>query len=687
MKEKIFKGFFRRNFFLVLFTSFFVFCPDPKHSFAWEAGDLDLFNKEKETNGITASDSYLEQAVRRWQKERQPDSGETEKPTVEAKQPVLLEFQPGVLRGEVVPSLPVVRTAVGEDRNKEIWLVYGGRAAEVVAQLSSDPRVKCIFQPDFFRVYPLAIGNYLNDPLIPIQWGLEQTGFEPALNYLGQVQHSFSPVTLIVVDDGVWGDHQDLSGLVSQRVYCSVYGCLTEDTLYVSSHGTHVAGIAAALTNNALGVASANLQRAVEIISVRIFSLFEDSVPGLLQAIDYVYNNYSNRSGVVVNISLGACYDSPDIPQDQKQELMQFEQDQYNRLWSAGMLTVAAAGNSGSEPDGSCYVANNKSYPAGYTNVISVGSLDPEGNKSGFSQYGDWVDLAAPGGDQAPCESLLTEEEIDQWLNLGCSQQQEPNITPQCAELNQKIDDYLICLLVRGMISTIPPTTENNYRVNDYDSFEGTSMASPFVSGAAALIWSLNPSLTNDQVRGILFNTAEKIAGTGNFWRYGKVNIAQAVRAALEGNLPTSTPTPTRVPTATLSPTTRPTSTLTLAPTLSQTPTPVPTRIPTLSPTARPTPTPTRIPTATPTLRPVPTAIPSGVVPRDWCLQYCPGVTFVKGDANCDGQINDNDYQVWLNQFDRDIYLPGRINGLSDFDCDGEVTLSDFELWRRNGER
>ncbi len=667
-REKIFKESFRRNFLVALFASFFAFCFWQNQIFAIETPDA------LTKNGVAASGfgSYGE-GIKRWQREKESQERVGERQAVKTREKLLLEFKSGVLKGEVVPSSSVVRTAVGEDRNKEIWLVRGEEARGLIAQLSNDARVKYVFQPDFFRVYPLALEDYLNDPLIPIQWGLEQTDFEPALNYLGQVQHSFSPVTLIVVDDGVWGEHEDLTGLISQRVSCDFYGCQTGDTATAGSHGTHVAGIAAALTNNTFGVASPNLQRAVEIISVRVFNLFEDGASGLLQAIDYIYNNYANRDRVVVNLSLGACYDSPDIPTDQRQELMQFEQDQYNRLWDAGMLAVAAAGNSGLEPDGSCYLANNKNYPAAYNNVVSVGSLDPEGSKSHFSQYGDWVDLTAPGGDQAPCESLLTEEEVDRWLALGCSQQQEPNITPECAELNQKIDDYLICLLVRGIISTIPPTTENNYRVDDYDSFEGTSMAAPFVSGAASLVWSLKPSLTNTQVRQILFDTAERSAGAGSFWRYGKVNIAQAVRTAWEGNLPTATPTPTGIPTATLAPTS----------------TPVPTGIPTLSPTAKPTPTltPALVSTATPTLRPVPTTVPSGVVPRDWCLQYCPGSTFVKGDANCDGQINDNDYQIWLNQFDREIYLPGRINGLSDFDCDGEITLSDFELWRRNGEK
>lgn len=145
-----------------------------------------------------------------------------------------------------------------------------------------------------------------------------------------------------------------------------------------------------------------------------------------------------------------------------------------NNAWNKGVVVVAAAGNGGSQ---------TKVYPGAYTNVIAVAATDNNDKKAAFSSYGaNWVDIAAPGD---------------------------------------------------SIFSTFPNhsfflATEYG-RSEGYDIGSGTSMASPYVAGAAALVWSVNPNATNAQVRTKLQSSADKIAGTGSYWANGRLNVANAV--------------------------------------------------------------------------------------------------------------------------------------------------------------
>ncbi|MBS2970724.1 S8 family serine peptidase [Metabacillus sp. KIGAM252] len=113
-------------------------------------------------------------------------------------------------------------------------------------------------------------------------------------------------------------------------------------------------------------------------------------------------------------------------------------------------------------------------YPASYPNVISVSSTTSYNTLSSFSNYGTTIDIAAPG-------SLI--------------------------------------------YSTLPG--------NDFGKMSGTSMAAPVVSGAAALIWSADPSLTNEQVARRLYETADDLGSSGKdlYFGYGLVNVEEALNA------------------------------------------------------------------------------------------------------------------------------------------------------------
>jgi len=137
-----------------------------------------------------------------------------------------------------------------------------------------------------------------------------------------------------------------------------------------------------------------------------------------------------------------------------------------NYAWNRGCLVVVAAGNGGS---------SSPQYPAYYTNSIAVAATDSSDRLASFSQYGSWVDIAAPGV---------------------------------------------------GILSTIPN--------NRYASYDGTSMACPHVAGAAAVLWSHNPSLTNAQLRAALETNVDSYQpynGRTIAPNAGRLNVYRALQA------------------------------------------------------------------------------------------------------------------------------------------------------------
>jgi PKD repeat protein len=143
-----------------------------------------------------------------------------------------------------------------------------------------------------------------------------------------------------------------------------------------------------------------------------------------------------------------------------------------NYASEAGCLNVAAAGNDD---------VSSIFYPAGYANVISVASTTTNDSKSGFSNYGTWIDVAAPG-------------------------------------------------------SAIRSTYFNASFTPNYANLQGTSMASPLVAGLCGLVWSVNPEMTAAQVTDCVLNTADNINGANANYigqlGSGRINAFAAVQCA-----------------------------------------------------------------------------------------------------------------------------------------------------------
>lgn len=162
--------------------------------------------------------------------------------------------------------------------------------------------------------------------------------------------------------------------------------------------------------------------------------------------------------------------------------------------------------------------------------------------------------------------------------------------------------------------STIPTSS--------YGTMSGTSMATPMVASAVAVMRAVNPNISAKEIKETLCSSSDKLSAlTGKVISGGRLNAYNAVKAIMPTATPTATPTvkptatPTTVPAPTATPTVKPTATPTTVPTPTATSTATPTTVPTAtpSPTATPTVKATATPTIVPTVTPSPTAMPTTV--------------------------------------------------------------------------
>lgn len=184
-----------------------------------------------------------------------------------------------------------------------------------------------------------------------------------------QTQHGSAAIKIAVIDSGIDVGHPDLAPKI-----VSTYNAVTGSTVITDAvgHGTFVAGVAAAQTDNGIGVAGAGYD--TRLIGVKIAGSdgsisVDDEVAGIRWAADHGAN--------IINLSLGG-------PDYSSAELTAVTYAQ-----SKGVLVVAAAGNQGDTV---------KQYPAAYPGVVAVGATDSARTaRADFSSYGPWVRLAAPG--------------------------------------------------------------------------------------------------------------------------------------------------------------------------------------------------------------------------------------------------------------------------------------------------
>lgn len=239
-----------------------------------------------------------------------------------------------------------------------------------------------------------------------------------------------------------------------------------------SWHGTHVAGTIAAVANNRGVVGAAFGSR---VVPIRALGRCGGSLSDIADAM--IWGAGGNVPGVpanpnpaqVLNLSLGgggACGSTI--------------QSAINTARSLGATVVVAAGNESQN------VSN--ATPANCNGVITVAATDRSGGRAFYSNFGNRVDVAAPGG-----------------------------------ETNS--------VRANGVLSTLN-TGRRNPRNDSLAFYQGTSMATPHVAAAAALLYSVNPSITPNQVENILESTARSFPRRCRGCGAGIVDAAAAVDAA-----------------------------------------------------------------------------------------------------------------------------------------------------------
>lgn len=204
-----------------------------------------------------------------------------------------------------------------------------------------------------------------NDPELAINWGLGTIRATESWS----VTTSKPQITIAILDTGIDQDHVEFQDkIVANKNFTT---SPTVDDVFF--HGTHVAGIASALADNATG--SAGAAPCATLMNVKVLG---DTGSGQFSWIASGITWAADNGAKVINLSLGSFTPS------------QLIQDAVNYAHGKGVVVVAAAGNFG---------VSQPFYPAYYSNVIAVGAVDQNGAKASFSNHGTWVDIAAPGVD------------------------------------------------------------------------------------------------------------------------------------------------------------------------------------------------------------------------------------------------------------------------------------------------
>jgi len=310
----------------------------------------------------------------------------------------------------------------------------------------SDSKVRCV-EPD----YVAEVVDVPNDPYFNnnYQWGM----FKVKATQAWDITHGSSNIRIAILDTGIDSSHPDLGAKVVAKENFS--GSSTAEA--VNSHGTHVAGIAAAITDNGVGVAGLGYNSSLMNVKV----LGDDGTgyySWIAQGIIWAANNGAD----VINLSLGGSSFSDTL------------QQAVDYAWNHGVVVVAAAGNDGS---------SNRLYPAYYDNCIAVAATDANDNLASWSNYGSWVDVAAPGSAYST----------------------EPN--------------------------------------GQYGYMAGTSMASPYVAGLAGLVFSVASDTNgngrlNDEARSRIEAGSDDV---GINVAHGRINAYQAVQGSSSPPSPPST--------------------------------------------------------------------------------------------------------------------------------------------------
>jgi thermitase len=344
-----------------------------------------------------------------------------------------------------------------------------------------------------------------------LQWPLATINAPQAWSLATEVAGVKNGATIAIIDSGINANHEDLSGQVIPGInWCpSVVSdnCIADvaaDTNDDIGHGTMVAGIAAAITNNNLGVASPAYRARVIAEKVN----FPGSGTVSVDATAYAISHAVSLGARVINISLAFSRDSETMRQA------------IAKATARGVVIVASAGN---------YGDSTKVYPAGYsltTPVISVAASDQN------NQWARWSRAGVPWSSNTRCSANLSASNYGSWVSVYAP---GSAIFGLLYNQNGGPDGY-------GYLDSLGILAAGC-------GGDGTSFSAPFVAGSASLLLAVNPNLLPAQIKQVITASATP---TGNTDPAGNpitlLNEYAAVKSAWEANQIDAT-TPTVVPT------------------------------------------------------------------------------------------------------------------------------------------
>ena len=385
------------------------------------------------------------------------------------------EAEKVIKRNNSVEVLAPSEEASPVDELAVVEIAEGSTVSEAVEELSKDPEVAYAQANYLYNIseegeadadFSTQAAVTINDPRKNDQWALKATNIYNAWS----LAKTEKKVGVAVIDTGVNINHPDLKNNIPAGSYFDA--TLTGKTGDLHGHGTHVAGIVAAQTNNGIGVSGSSYN--ANIIPIRIDSNSSPSkqpimsTSSIVNAYSYLFRSVGGGQTIaqkynvkVANLSVGGILSAPDYALE----------NAIKNARSKGVLTVAASGNvNAAEPQGSII------HPAAYDACLSVGNLTQKGTGTEISQgsmANRYVDIAAPGS---------------------------------------------------GIYSTL-----NN---GSYGRMSGTSMASPFVAGVAALLFAANPHATPESVKYTLESTAidKGVPGRDDKYGHGQINPYEALK-------------------------------------------------------------------------------------------------------------------------------------------------------------
>ncbi|WP_341501947.1 S8 family serine peptidase [Gallaecimonas sp. GXIMD4217] len=465
---------------------------------------------------------------------------------------LLVRFEPGTPAADMAAAHRragghLLRTIPGIE--VQLVQVPAGAVLERVERYRQNPNVRYA-EPDYYRV--MGLPDEGQDPpgglgldYFEQQWGLNNNGqllADPetgATTLVGtpnadidapegwDISTGSSAVKIAILDTGIDCTTLEFAAVPGDGAKCveqmNFVGDYTATTDDVVAHGSHVAGIAAARTDNDIGVAGVGWQSRVGNLKACFEYLYDlapplgiyvylgvcpvsSSAAAIIHAADHGYH--------VINMSYASDQvDEQGNPANSPPPQPNTETAALDYAWDRGLVLVAAAGNA---------ATSDLVYPAAHDKVIATGATERNDDRASFSSFGDWVSLMAPG------ENILST--VPNELCVFYSEITGEPFDPASD----------VCL----------------------DWYSGTSMASPHVAGAAALVWAhrfgdqLGNVATcqdsagtpcNQAIRDALEQGADAFGALGqnySAWsQHGRLNLAGALGQAAPPAGPPSAPT------------------------------------------------------------------------------------------------------------------------------------------------